>query len=203
MLTPCDCPYPHRYYLADWNTITNPTVARVKEHIDMYGPIVTILHLNIDAFTSYSGGVFSDCADPPNKTHDVVVVGWDDDPDDGDEGVFVLRNSKGANWGEDGYMRMTYSCYETWETDSYYLVYDPLPTLLFEYPLGRPTMLAPGEDTNVHVYIHGEYDAVLDPQEVRLHYSLNGATGTSRPAVVPDRPLSLGPELVAVDGVVA
>jgi len=38
--------------------------------------------------------------------HAVLLVGWDDDQ--GEAGVWYLRNSWGPEWGEEGYMRIGY-----------------------------------------------------------------------------------------------
>lgn len=45
-------------------------------------------------------------ADGPNVNHAVVLVGWDDNV--GTNGAWILRNSWGTNWGEEGYMYIGY-----------------------------------------------------------------------------------------------
>jgi hypothetical protein len=62
-------------------------------------------------FSFYEGGIFSDDLTEASfplefyspTNHAVSLVGWDDD-----EQVWILRNSWGPGWGEDGYMRISY-----------------------------------------------------------------------------------------------
>lgn len=50
----------------------------------------------------YAGGVFfsSDCLNANQITHGVLIVGYGLD-------YWLLRNSWGPDWGEDGYIRLT------------------------------------------------------------------------------------------------
>ena len=106
---PCDCPYPHNYWLSSWAFIGSPYgiphADYIKQAIMDHGPVSVCVHVN-DAFQGYSGGVFNGCENGV-LNHAVVLVGWDDN-DEG--GVWFLRNSWGPGWGEDGYMRIPYGC---------------------------------------------------------------------------------------------
>jgi hypothetical protein len=55
------------------------------------------------AFQSYTGGVFSPSGFCFSINHGIVLVGWNDA-----DGAWILRNSWGPNWGENGYMRIAY-----------------------------------------------------------------------------------------------
>jgi len=105
---PCNCPYPHDYYIDDWAYVGNPygvaTVEQIKNAIYQYGPVSVAVCVN-SAFQAYSGGVFSgpSCG---SINHAVALVGWDDNQ--GSNGVWFLRNSWGTGWGEGGYMRIEY-----------------------------------------------------------------------------------------------
>jgi C1A family cysteine protease len=106
----CGCPYPHEYTIDGWGYIgpqfTMPSVAQMKQAIMQYGPISVAVSVN-SAFQAYSGGIFNGCANG-DINHAVVVVGWDDAQGPG--GVWFMRNSWGAGWGEAGYMRIPYNC---------------------------------------------------------------------------------------------
>jgi hypothetical protein len=67
------------------------------------------------AFAAYASGIFVDeyteCDVSPcyyaETNHCVALVGWQDTSSNGD-GYWILRNSWGTNWGENGYMRIAY-----------------------------------------------------------------------------------------------
>jgi len=105
---PCDCPYHHPYCLNWWSYIGggDPTVDQIKQAIYSFGPVAVGVYSN-DAFHAYNGGIFNACEDK-DTNHVVVLVGWDDNQ--GTAGVWILRNSWGTDWGEDGYMRIEYEC---------------------------------------------------------------------------------------------
>ena len=55
-------------------------------------------------FKAYEGGIFEDC-EPGGKTdHAIAVVGYGT-TDEGDD-YWIIKNSWGISWGEDGYMRL-------------------------------------------------------------------------------------------------
>lgn len=107
---PCNCPYPHEYTIANWGYVgqpwTVPTVEQLKLAIMEYGPVSVAISVN-DAFQGYGGGIFNGCENG-DINHAVVLVGWDDEQ--GENGVWFVRNSWGTWWGEAGYMRIPYGC---------------------------------------------------------------------------------------------
>jgi len=117
---PCGCPYDHPYSIVSSEAVGTEmaTVEEIKSAIYQHGPVSVAVHVN-DAFHAYSDGVFNACEEG-SINHAVVLVGWGYDPEDG--GYWILRNSWGTTWGEDGYMRIRYACswvgYET-----HYVVY--------------------------------------------------------------------------------
>ena len=85
----------------------------IKNAIVKYGAVVANMHysknyLNTDQVSYYM-------PDSKGMNHDVVVVGWDDtysrynfkNTPPGD-GAFIIRNSWGPDWGEDGYFYLSY-----------------------------------------------------------------------------------------------
>ncbi|UCE62105.1 MAG: hypothetical protein JSU63_10420 [Phycisphaerales bacterium] len=107
---PCDCPYPHHYFIDGWGYILDPEevvpTSVLKQAIMDYGPVCVHVHSNT-AMHAYNGGVFNACSSEL-VNHAVVLVGWDDNQGDG--GVWIMRNSWGRGWGEAGYMRIEYGC---------------------------------------------------------------------------------------------
>jgi len=102
------CGSPHNHYetLMSWSYVGTssgvPSVSAIKEAIYTYGPVPAAVCVN-RPFQSYQGGVFSSRWSCRQINHAITLVGWDDA-----QGVWILRNSWGPNWGEGGYMRIKY-----------------------------------------------------------------------------------------------
>jgi C1A family cysteine protease len=100
--------HPHR--ISSWNYIagkTVPSVEQIKSAIYNYGPVAASICAST-AFNSYRSGVFSTnesaaCGGTNKSNHAIVLVGWDDATQS-----WILRNSWGSAWGEQGYMRIKY-----------------------------------------------------------------------------------------------
>jgi C1A family cysteine protease len=106
----CSCPYPHDYFIDDWHYVysayTIPSTSLIKQAILTYGPVSVGVTVG-SAFQAYNGGVFN-AQVSGSVNHLVTLVGWDDNQ--GNNGVWILRNSWGTGWGENGYMRIEYGC---------------------------------------------------------------------------------------------
>ena len=105
---PCSCTANHEYTIDSWAyldpTVAIPSPDAIKRAIFEQGPVSVAVYAS-PAFKAYTGGVFNaDSANPCD--HSVVLVGWDDAQ--GPAGVWIMRNSWGAGWGEGGYMRIAY-----------------------------------------------------------------------------------------------
>jgi len=106
----CNPPHSHHETISDWKYVAPPgslpSVAELKQAIYDHGPIAVAMCVG-PRFTSYRGGVLTEgdvCNDDVN--HGVILVGWDDSL--GPHGAWILRNSWGPKWGEDGYMNIAY-----------------------------------------------------------------------------------------------
>lgn len=122
---PCACPYKHYYYTESWDLYNPPDINSLKQVIMTYGPVYASVYTSY-SFQFYNGGVFNDCGSS-SSSHAVIVVGWDDNPPDGGSdcpGVWIIRNSWGPGWGEDGYMRIEYGCNGI-DGSVYYMEYTP------------------------------------------------------------------------------
>ena len=99
-----------------WHRIECGDIDAIKTAIMTYG-VLDAAVLVTSAFQAYSSGVYEDantaCEATPcyytETNHAIALVGWDDNPPEGGGGCWILRNSWGTGWGEDGYMRIRYS----------------------------------------------------------------------------------------------
>ena len=163
---PCDCPYPHEYFIEDWAYVGNPNgiaeVDEIKQALLDYGPVSVAVCVN-NAFKAYTGGVFSGptCS---NINHAVALVGWDDTQ--GTNGVWFLRNSWGTDWGEDGYMKIEYGVCDVGYRTVRIHYRDPIQIKL---PEGVPECISPREPTVIQIQIEEIADEYVEGSGL-LHY---------------------------------
>jgi hypothetical protein len=91
--------------ITEWGWVEN-SVDSIKHALVEHGPLIVCI-LQRNDFLRYRGGVYT-----PHRWmeiqsgHVVTLVGYDD----ADE-CWILRNSAGTGWGEDGYARISYSAH--------------------------------------------------------------------------------------------
>ena len=118
-----------RIVFSSWDRIPCNDIDAIKTAIMTYGVIDAAVLATSD-FSAYSGGIYSDsntsCYSSPcyytPTNHAIALVGWGHDDTYGD--YWLLRNSWGTSWGEDGYMRIAMTSalvaceatYLTWST---------------------------------------------------------------------------------------
>ncbi len=115
----CDvAAYLDSYYYVD------DTVEAIKTAM-LAGPVACAIAV-CGGFSSYTGGCYDENCSEIN--HGVLLVGWDDSMCG--DGAWILKNSWGPDWGENGYMYIKYgSCYIGYATDA--LNYTPGQTVHF------------------------------------------------------------------------
>ena len=169
---PCNCPYPHDYFIEDWAYVGDPngvaTVDQIKQAIYDYGPVSVAVCVNT-AFHDYAGGVFSGptCS---NINHAVALVGWDDNQ--GTNGVWFLRNSWGPGWGESGYMKIEYGVCDVGYRTVRIRYRDALRISL---PNGIPNSIPPGESIKITVQIEEIGDTYIEDSG-KIHYRYDDGT---------------------------
>lgn len=115
----CGSGYSYPYQLGGWSYVDGdnqvPSVDKIKDAIYNYGPVCVAVYVG-SAFQAYTGGVFDKdeaggssifgctCNPPQQPNHAVTLVGWDDS-----KGAWIMKNSWGTGWGENGYMYIKYN----------------------------------------------------------------------------------------------
>ncbi|CAI5500144.1 unnamed protein product, partial [Closterium sp. Naga37s-1] len=118
--------YPYKGKQAKCNagkiaTSSTPLGLARYEQVDYYGwiglllavqvqPVIAFVRGSYPSFQKYKSGVYDDpkCAAAGIVDHAVVVVGYEFTGSDG-AGNWIVRNSWGTKWGEQGHMRMAFA----------------------------------------------------------------------------------------------
>lgn len=135
------------------------SAAKVKEALKK-GPLVTTLTVYED-FLVYSSGIYKSVSKKSVGGHAVSLVGFNDQ-----ERYWIVRNSWGDDWGEKGFIRVSYDdksgiadstwSYKTKLEENYISIQSPID---HEYVSGSKNIkIALAKPGNSDVYIKGETD---------------------------------------------
>ncbi|XP_072316115.1 cathepsin K-like [Eucyclogobius newberryi] len=98
------CRYNSEYVVANcsgYSLVFEQTEEALQEAVANIGPIS--VGINANPLLYYSSGIFSDPSCDAAIDHGVVAVGYGTD---GDTDFWLVKNSWGIGWGEDGYIRI-------------------------------------------------------------------------------------------------
>jgi len=107
-IQPCINSYSHPHRISGWSYVGDdssiPSAEAIKNVIYTYGPVAVAVCAG-PAMQRYIGGIFNTderyyCGGD-EVNHGVVLVGWNDA-----ENTWIMRNSWGPYWGENGYMQI-------------------------------------------------------------------------------------------------
>jgi len=99
----CDGSLPYSVKLASFVRLPENRVKYLHHAVATKGPVV----VSVDGgnWFSYGGGVFSGCQKDTVVNHAVLAVGYGHEPSSGKD-YWLVRNSWGAGWGENGFLRI-------------------------------------------------------------------------------------------------
>merc|ERR1712096_68866 len=76
-----------------------PNETYIAAYVAKYGPVVIGAEAT-SAWHSYKGGILSVNCTQKKENHNIVIIGYGSD---GGSDYWLIRNSWGVDWGEDGY----------------------------------------------------------------------------------------------------
>lgn len=98
-----------KYKVIKWGYIRRdagiPSVREMKDALAKYGAIAATVKVT-PAFQAYRSGIFDEHASvsaPNDVNHAITIVGWDDNKQ-----AYLVKNSWGPGWGENGYIWVEY-----------------------------------------------------------------------------------------------
>ena len=93
-----------KYYIEGYYDIPAKNEEAMKKALYTHGPVSVAIEASQTSFQFYHKGIFNaPCGD--NLDHGVLLVGYQTNKDK-KEDFFILKNSWGVGWGEEGYMKL-------------------------------------------------------------------------------------------------
>ncbi|MFC2019424.1 C1 family peptidase [Chloroflexota bacterium] len=138
----------------DWRIISGsvvPDTSVLKNYIQTYGPVYTTLHASFDEFYNYNGTSTLYNTGTEQVDHGVLIVGWDDTlTHAGGSGGWIVKNSWGTGWGDNGYFTIAYGSASIGKYSSFAHTiqdYDPNGGLLYYDDGGWSRSIGTGSTT--------------------------------------------------------
>jgi len=97
----CPCWESRTVKITDWGFLPDNPIA-IKNALMTYGPIPTYIFIYED-FMVHQRGIYRHTWGRPISPHMVTIIGWDDAQE-----CWLVKNSWGTAWGEDGWFRIKY-----------------------------------------------------------------------------------------------
>lgn len=96
-------------YIPDARFLPND-MAVLKQTIYDYGAVLTNMYYDDSYYNSSNDTYYFDGSDTTLTNHAILLAGWDDNKvTDGGTGVWIIKNSWGTDFGENGYFYISYN----------------------------------------------------------------------------------------------
>ena len=120
----CPAGLPYIYKIASWKELSSGVAAPdvIKQAIYQYGPVSVAVSVTGD-FQNYASGIYNS-GTSGTINHAVNIIGWDDTAK---PPHWIMRNSWGRGWGENGYMRIAYGVKKIGYAAAYVDIFGPVP----------------------------------------------------------------------------
>lgn len=120
----CPSSLPHYTKMIKWQELSTnvATVEDIKKAIYLYGPVSVAVSV-AGQFSNYKSGIYNESS-AGQVNHAVNLVGWDDTVQ---PGHWIMRNSWGPEWGENGEMRIAYGSRKIGYAATYIDIYGEVP----------------------------------------------------------------------------
>ncbi|MDD4858354.1 MAG: C1 family peptidase, partial [Candidatus Krumholzibacteria bacterium] len=118
--------------ITEWRIIPEDETS-IKNAIMTYGPVYTGMYASFSGFSTYNGTGCLQYTGTEDQNHGVLIVGWDDTMCGG-SGGWIVKNSWGTSWGDDGYFYIKYGSARVGENVSVftgYKDYDSTETIYY------------------------------------------------------------------------
>ena len=176
--------------IVDYTSFSTPELQdtrRFKEVLANGHPITVAMKINLDEFMSYRGGLYESTSDSSaaKGAHGLVVVGYDDDM-----GGFLLYNSWGTKWGDNGTMWISYETFHEQVSEAYVVEGLPPPPGVFErsvsgLPSLLPTLGTPPNLIKLRPHTQSPSTTPISLKDTDAAETLSGETSPT-PPVAPD-----------------
>ena len=86
------------------NMYFDVSIRMLKGLVKNFGAVGTVIYAGDNGFMDYRAGTIFDTCSDETVNHAVTVVGWGTDRG---QDYWLIKNSWGTNWGDDGYIKVS------------------------------------------------------------------------------------------------